>query len=73
MTKIELKRLLNEKQVALDYANDFIGILGEELVSAGMPAGDRIVILANVRKLIKERRHDRTETSEGDTINRNEG
>ena len=34
----------------------WIRVVGEELVNAGFPAGDRTVILANIRKLIAERR-----------------
>jgi hypothetical protein len=35
-----------------DDAVTFIRIVGEELVNAGMPAGDRSVILANIRSLV---------------------
>lgn len=34
--------------------NAFIRVIGEELINAGMPAGDRTVILANLRALIAE-------------------
>lgn len=41
-------------QQRLDEAISFIGTLGEELVNAGMPGGDRTVILANIRQLIQK-------------------
>ena len=37
-----------------DDSVSFIRILGEELCNAGMPAGDRSVILANIRSLIAD-------------------
>jgi len=37
-----------------DDAVSFIRVVGEELVIAGYPGGDRAVILANIRKMIKE-------------------
>jgi hypothetical protein len=40
-----------QAEVERDDAVTFIRVIGEELVNAGMPAGDRTVILANVRKL----------------------
>lgn len=42
----------NVAEPTADDAVKFIRVLGEELVNAGMPAGDRTVILANIRGLI---------------------
>lgn len=33
---------------------EFIRVIGEELVKAGHPAGDRTVILANLRRLLSQ-------------------
>jgi hypothetical protein len=44
--------MTDEESLAFYEAVTFIGKLGEELAKAGMPAGDRTVIMANVRRLL---------------------
>jgi len=51
-----LREEYNELMESRDSALKFIGDLGAELVNTGMPAGDRTVILANVRQLISAKR-----------------
>lgn len=43
--------LVAARLMALDDAVDFIRVVGEELVLAGFPAGDRVMILRNVRAM----------------------
>lgn len=44
----------NTRTAAQAEEASFVRTVGEELVSAGMPAGDRTVILANIRSLIAQ-------------------
>ena len=51
-----------------DDAVAFIRVIGEELVNAGFPAGDRSSILVNVRNALSELRFLRPEMPSGDTV-----